>query len=118
MEHHCDCACCREHRLTPQETKGAELFCGTWFFDLPAASAASVAAEGELMVYACRREACASAWNPANRRACMRASSPSGRREGSYLERSSRTRALRAFACGLISKSSPNSRPRVFWARM
>ena len=42
MEHKCDCACCREHRLTPQETKGAELFCGTWFFDLPAASAASV----------------------------------------------------------------------------
>ena len=55
MEHKCDCACCREHLAILQETKGTELFPGAWFFDLPAASAASVAAEGELMVYACRR---------------------------------------------------------------
>ena len=55
MEHKCDCACCREHLAILQETKGTELFPGAWFFDLPAASAAMVAAEGELMVYACRR---------------------------------------------------------------
>ena len=55
MEHKCDCACCREHLEISQEAKGAELFPGAWFFDLPAASAAMVAAEGELMVYACRR---------------------------------------------------------------
>ena len=55
MEHKCDCACCREHLEISQEAKGAELFPGAWFFDLPAASAAMVAAEGELMVYVCRR---------------------------------------------------------------
>ena len=55
MEHKCDCACCREHRLILQETKGAALFPGAWFFDLPAASAAAANGEGELMVYACRR---------------------------------------------------------------
>ena len=37
MEHKCDCSCCREHLETSQEAKGAELFPGAWFFDLPAA---------------------------------------------------------------------------------
>ncbi len=55
MEHRYDCACCREHRVVSQETKGAALFSGAWFFDLPAASAAAANGEGELMVYACRR---------------------------------------------------------------
>ena len=55
MEYHCDCACCREHGAILPETKGAELFCGAWFFDLPAASAAAANGEGELMVYVCRR---------------------------------------------------------------
>ena len=55
MEHKCDCTCCREHRAISRETKGAPLFPGAWFFELPAASAAAANAEGELMVYACRR---------------------------------------------------------------
>ena len=55
MEHKCDCACCREHLEISQEAKGAEPFPGAGLFDLPAASAAMVAAEGELMVYVCRR---------------------------------------------------------------
>ena len=55
MEHRYDCACCREHAMISQETKGAALFSGAWFFDLPAASAAAANGEGELMVYACRR---------------------------------------------------------------
>ena len=118
MEHKCDCACCREHLEISQEAKGAELFPGAWFFDLPAASAAMVAAEGELMVYVCRRGSLRFCMEPGQSQS-LHAGELAVWKTGGFLSGTIEPdESFAGFCLRFDLKSSPSSRPRVFWARM